>query len=215
MLRKGHLDRPCPRVSRPIRASCLRLRPAHRALPDRGRFQGPGELGDAVSSPNCPCLQKLTIFNVQGLDCFTIDSESLQLLDLNSLHGVRQITVVAPSLEHLNVVNCFSTENNQPVVNISASQLKRLQWVDAYDPNSACLGSMHGDEKLATFFFVYGLHVHSIAHNNNACLKLIPRFKAIQDLSLTLYIAPVSSFHLLFKIVIVPSIKKNVSVCMF
>lgn len=32
------------------------------------RFHGPGELGDVVSSPRCPCLQKLTIHNVWGLE---------------------------------------------------------------------------------------------------------------------------------------------------
>ncbi|KAK3135150.1 hypothetical protein QOZ80_5BG0415190 [Eleusine coracana subsp. coracana] len=44
------------------------------------RFHGPGDLGDVVSSPRCPCLQKLSIDNVRLLDSITINSESLQLL---------------------------------------------------------------------------------------------------------------------------------------
>ncbi|KAK3126213.1 hypothetical protein QOZ80_7AG0553240 [Eleusine coracana subsp. coracana] len=95
------------------------------------QFHSPGELEDFVSSPRCPCLQKLSIRNVRGLDSITIDSGTLLLLRLDHLHGVRKVTVVAPVLKDLSLVDCFLTDRNQPVVNISAPQLKFLNWVDA------------------------------------------------------------------------------------
>jgi hypothetical protein len=159
------------------------------------RFHGPGDFGDAVSSPRCPCLQSLTIGYVQGLDSITIDSKSLQLLKLDSVHGVRQVTVVAPTLKDFTLWQSFIYDQNQPVVNISAPQLKSLLWKDAYDPSSVHLGSMECLQTLCTFFSVYGLHGTT---RNHACLMLLPRFKAIEYLDLSLSYPTVSSIQLLF-----------------
>ncbi|TVU40527.1 hypothetical protein EJB05_13994, partial [Eragrostis curvula] len=147
------------------------------------RFHGPGDLGDAVSSPRCPCLQNLTVCNTRGLDRINIDSESLQVLELKNPRGLRQLTVVAPALRYLSVIQCFLDDQNQPIVNISAPQLEFLNWVDTYDPSSVHLGNMEHLQTLETFFFVYG--PHGFTHNR-ACLMLLPRFKAIENLTLSL-----------------------------
>jgi hypothetical protein len=47
----------------------------------RVRFHGPCALGDAVSSPRCPCLQKLTVSDSRGLGDLTINSDSLLRMD--------------------------------------------------------------------------------------------------------------------------------------
>ncbi|TVU40526.1 hypothetical protein EJB05_13993, partial [Eragrostis curvula] len=149
------------------------------------RFHGPGDLGDAVSSPRCPCLQMLTVRNTRGLDRINIDSESLRILELKNPRGLRQLTVVAPALRYLSVMQCFLDDQNQPIpiVNISAPQLEFLSWVDTYDPSSVHLGNMEHLQTLETFFFVYG--PHGFTHNR-ACLMLLPRFKAIENLTLSL-----------------------------
>ena len=67
----------------------------------RVRFHGPCELGSTVSSPRCPCLQKLTVHDSYGLDNLTINSGSLKLVELVQLRGLWQLTVVAPVLQEL------------------------------------------------------------------------------------------------------------------
>ncbi|PUZ68268.1 hypothetical protein GQ55_2G012300 [Panicum hallii var. hallii] len=87
----------------------------------RVRFHGSFELGDAVSSRPCPCLQKLNVFHARGLDSIAIHSESLLQVDLRHLHELRQLTIVAPALEGLQLINCFA--HSRPVANISTPQL--------------------------------------------------------------------------------------------
>ncbi|TVU40537.1 hypothetical protein EJB05_14004, partial [Eragrostis curvula] len=147
------------------------------------QFHSLGDLGDVVSSPRCPCLQKLTVCHARGLDRISIDSESLQVLELRNPHGLRQLTVVAPALRDLSVMQCFLNEQNQPVVNISAPQLKSLKWVDTYDPSFVHLGNTEHLQTFGTLFFVYGPHGFT---QNRACLMLLPRFKAIENLTLSL-----------------------------
>ena len=67
----------------------------------RVRLHGPCELGDVISSPRCPCLQKLLIFSVRGLNNLAIHSGSLLRVSLRDLRGLRQLTIVAPVLFHL------------------------------------------------------------------------------------------------------------------
>ncbi|TVU40544.1 hypothetical protein EJB05_14011, partial [Eragrostis curvula] len=72
------------------------------------RFDGPCELGDAVSSPRCPCLEWLTICNTRGLDSLTVDSQSLVQMRLSTLVGLRRLVVVAPALMRLTVASSAS-----------------------------------------------------------------------------------------------------------
>ena len=62
-------------------------------------FHGPGELGDAVSSLRCPCLQRLTVEDARGLRDLAIHSESMLFMELRGLRALSQLTVVAPALE--------------------------------------------------------------------------------------------------------------------
>ncbi|KAK3138298.1 hypothetical protein QOZ80_5AG0367070 [Eleusine coracana subsp. coracana] len=152
----------------------------------RFHFHGPGDLGDVVSSPRCPCLQKLSIHNVRGLDSITINSESLQLLDLKNLRGVRQVSIAAPALKDLTLMCSFLPDQKLPAVNISAPQLKSLKWAHPYDPSSIHLGSMEHLQTLSTFCFVYG----DGFKDNRACLMLLSQFKAIENLILSLGYLP-------------------------
>lgn len=162
------------------------------------RVHGPSELGEVVSTPRCPCLQKLTVSHVGGQDSVTINSESLRELELKDLRDVQQITIVAPELKNFSLVRCFIHDQNQPVVDISVPQLRSLKWEDAYDPSSVHLGTMEHLQLLSTFFSVYGLDEDT---DNRACLMLLPQFKAINCLSLSLCHLPVSPPQLLFSIV--------------
>ncbi|KAL6647710.1 hypothetical protein ACP70R_015147 [Stipagrostis hirtigluma subsp. patula] len=148
----------------------------------RIRFQGPRELGDAVSSPRCPSLQRLRVHNARGLANLCIHSESLLHLNLRNLEGLQQLTVVAPALEELELSNCFA--QNQPVADISTPQLSSLGWNDSYEPSSVQFGTMAQLQVLmASSFLVYGTND---SRNNRATLKLLERFPIICALHLTL-----------------------------
>ncbi|XP_039794040.1 F-box/FBD/LRR-repeat protein At1g16930-like isoform X2 [Panicum virgatum] len=171
------------------------------------RFHGPCELGDAISSPRCPCLQKLLIFSVRGLNNLAIHSGSLLRVSLRDLRGLRQLTIVAPVLEdlavsdlcgwrqltivapvleNLVVSDCFIYDWNQPVASISAPQLVCLNWRDPNDPSSVDLGKMERVQWLSTSsFLVYGPDNLAVAHNRG-CIRLLERFKVMGGLNLTL-----------------------------
>ncbi|KAK3126209.1 hypothetical protein QOZ80_7AG0553200 [Eleusine coracana subsp. coracana] len=118
----------------------------------RLRFHGPCNLGDAISSPRCPCLQKLS---VRGLFNLSVHSESLLQLDLRSLVGLQELVIDAPALKGLNLVNCLA--GNQPIVKISAPELISLYWAHAYYPSSMQLGRMAQLQHLTrNVFFVHG-----------------------------------------------------------
>ncbi|XP_066340779.1 putative F-box/FBD/LRR-repeat protein At4g03220 [Miscanthus floridulus] len=145
-------------------------------------FHGPGELGDAVSSPRCPCLQRLTVEDARGLRDLAIHSESMLLMELRGLQSLSRLTVVAPALEELTVASCFL--KSPPIANISTPLLTKLDWIDEYDPSSVHLGKMAHLQWLGTgFYLVYGnggfLH-------NQSCMSLLLRFEGIKSLCLTL-----------------------------
>ena len=167
----------------------------------RVRFHRPCELGGAVSSPRCPCLQKFTVKNSRGLDNLAINSDSLKLVELIELRDLQQLTILVPVLQELIVVSCFSCDQTrQPVANISVPQLESLWWADAYDPSSVHLGKMENLKSLSTIFFVYGPEGFP---ENLSCLMLMSRVKVIESLTLGLAYPQVSSLQLLFRIVIV------------
>jgi hypothetical protein len=158
-------------------------------------LQGACGLGDALSSPRCPSLRDLTLCDAQGLDNFTLHSESLLTLKLRRLRALQRLTVVAPALKELAVFYCFA--NNAPsqsqlVAVISAPHLVSLEWSDAYNPVSVRLGEMARLHCLRTsFYLVYGPGGFTA---NLDCMKLLRRFKAICSLSFALIYPHVSSF---------------------
>ncbi|KAM0829218.1 hypothetical protein ACQ4PT_067017 [Festuca glaucescens] len=125
----------------------------------RVHLHGPCRLGEAVSSPRCPYLRRLTVHSAWGVGNFTIHSESLKQLKLTNLLGLQQLTVIAPALILLNVNSCFAkrSSNNQPVANISAPHLEFLDWRDVYDPRFTKFGNIQNLKWLHTCsFLVYG-----------------------------------------------------------
>ncbi|CAN6209171.1 unnamed protein product [Urochloa humidicola] len=173
----------------------------------RVRFHGPCALGDAVSSPRCPCLQRLTVDDSRELGNLTISSESLLRMELKNLRGLWQVNVVAPALTELTVIYCFLNDDTQPVANISAPQLVSLQWRDVYDPSSVRLGKMARLRWLGTFFYlVYG---HDGLSHNHSCLALLQRFEAIETLFLTLaYMREIENYQYLMEdMTVLPDIK--------
>ncbi|CAL5034424.1 unnamed protein product [Urochloa decumbens] len=160
------------------------------------RFHGPCELGDAISSPRCPCLQKLSIRNSRGLPSLTIHSASLLEIHLRRLYGLQKLTVVAPALGELKLIACFA--QRRPVANISAPQLWWLVWNDSYDPSSVELGDLGKLRRLTTnSFYVYGPH-GCIA--NQVFQWLLERFQVIHDLIIQLdYPTHIGSFQYLME----------------
>jgi hypothetical protein len=104
----GIIELPCLENATKIqmRLGCLGLAP-----PDSGvfarletlllnnvRFHGERELSEAVSSPRCPSLRRLTVRGARGLRNLLIRSESLVALMLAHPRGLRRLMVVAPVL---------------------------------------------------------------------------------------------------------------------
>ncbi|XP_066360343.1 uncharacterized protein [Miscanthus floridulus] len=153
----------------------------------RGPFRGPCALGDAVSSPRCPCLLKLTVRGARGLDNLTIRSDSLREMTLDKVRGLERLAVASPALEYLSLLACFISDWVQPVADISAPALKVLRWGDLFDPSSVHLGTMkHLESVCPMILLVYG----SPAIDNQDCLELLRCFKTIQCLCLTLAYMP-------------------------
>ncbi|KAL6647705.1 hypothetical protein ACP70R_015142 [Stipagrostis hirtigluma subsp. patula] len=146
------------------------------------RLHGPCELGDVVSSPRCPCLQRLVVHCASGLGNLSIHSESLIFLNLDDLYGLRRLTIVAPALKQLRLHSCFAQD--QRIADILAPELELLYWRDAYDPSSVQLGKMEQVKKLATNYFLVFGH-HNCRHNRDS-LRLLQRFQAVDYLAMML-----------------------------
>ncbi|XP_047082397.1 putative F-box/FBD/LRR-repeat protein At2g05300 isoform X2 [Lolium rigidum] len=152
------------------------------------RLHGPCSLGDAVSSARCPALRKLTVYQAWGLGNFAIHSDSLLEIDLKHLHGLEQLTVMAPALKRLYVICCLSKPSS--IANISAPQLVSLEWAGYYDPRFTQLGKMDNLQRLRTSdFLVYGHHDFGHELNSNS-LRLLRRFELIPRLSFMLIYVP-------------------------
>lgn len=151
------------------------------------QFQGPCNLGDAVSSGRCPSLQYLYVHVAQGVSNLDIRSASLLVLYLNALEGLQQLTVVAPMLNDLSVLNSFI--GRQPAANITAPVLEKFTWVDAYDPSLVQLGVPRLQElrtlgDLKTEYPNYPL--------NGDLVMLLQHFQKISTVYLFVYYPPVS-----------------------
>uniref|UniRef100_A0A0E0LH26 F-box/LRR-repeat protein 15/At3g58940/PEG3-like LRR domain-containing protein n=1 Tax=Oryza punctata TaxID=4537 RepID=A0A0E0LH26_ORYPU len=161
-------------------------------------FHGPCELGDAVSSPQFPCLKKLTVLSAHRLSNFNIHSKSLLQIVLKGIE-LQQLNIVAPALEFLDVKCHFSDGSaqtqSQPVANISAPKLEILGWstTDLLDPSSVQFGKMSNLQWLGTeYFYVYGEE-----GCNHGCLRLLQHFQfdAIPSLSILLAYFPIINGH--------------------
>lgn len=158
----------------------------------RVRFRNPCELGNLVSSPRCPCLQKLKIHDSGGLPNLSIHSESLLQIELERLRSLRKLTIVTPAL--LRLAMTFSFIDNdpiKPIANISAPQLVSLKWTDFYDPQYVHFGNLGRLRQLHTLFIVYGRQ--AIRDMNCHCLRLLQQFHVIHTLRLILMYRKVSA----------------------
>ncbi|TVU40450.1 hypothetical protein EJB05_13915, partial [Eragrostis curvula] len=146
-------------------------------------FHEPSALGDLVSSPLCPSLQKLMVCNAVGLVNLAIHSESLLQVELRYLVELQQLIIDAPALKELKLHNnCFA--QNEHTVDLSAPQLVSLELSDTYVPSSIQLGNIPLLQRLTTsFFLVYGPEEFP---SNDTMLELLIRFRGIQDLTLNL-----------------------------
>ncbi|XP_066395696.1 putative F-box/FBD/LRR-repeat protein At4g13965 [Miscanthus floridulus] len=165
-------------------------------------FHGPGDLGDAISSPRCPCLQRLGVDGARGLGGLSIHSESMLQLELKNVRALSQLTVVAPALKELTLEFCFAKSG--PVANITTPLLANLVWNDVYDLSSVNLGKMEHLGLLGT----YSCFVYEYNHfmRNQSCVSLLQRFEGIETLLLTLAYPLVSShFSYLDRIMPLPS----------
>ncbi|XP_047068677.1 putative F-box/FBD/LRR-repeat protein At4g03220 [Lolium rigidum] len=157
---------------------------------DNLHLHGPCGIGEAVSSPRCPSLQRLTVVNAQGLGNFAIHSESLLKIRLEKSCGLQQLTIVAPALKKLTVFYCFAHDSNpsQPVADIAAPQLVSLHWRDAYHPSSVQFGEMAQLELLGATFFLVD-EADGYEHNRD-CVRLLRHFQDVSTLTLELAYMP-------------------------
>ncbi|XP_071682485.1 F-box/LRR-repeat protein 25 [Lolium perenne] len=153
-------------------------------------LHGPCGIGEAVSSPRCPSLQRLNVVNAQGLGNFAIHSESLLKIRLEKSCGLQQLTIVAPALKELIVLYCFAHDSDpsQPVADIAAPQLVSLHWSDAYHPSSVQFGKMAQLKLLGATFFLVD-EAHGYEHNRD-CVRLLRHFQDVSTLTLELAYMP-------------------------
>nr|XP_051229279.1 uncharacterized protein LOC127347083 isoform X2 [Lolium perenne] len=152
-------------------------------------LHGPCMLGDVVSSPRCPALRKLVVRYALGLGNFAIHSNSLIEIKLDHLHGLQQLTVVAPALKLLDVMSCFAKgfNYNEPVANISGPQLVSLAWRDAYDSRFTHFGKMENLKWLFTNpFIVYDRAESKYKLYNSHWTGILCHWRHIQNLRIVL-----------------------------
>ena len=158
----------------------------------RLQVHGPCELGEVVSWPRCPRLQKLRVCQSLGLDNLSIHSKSLLHIKLESICGLRQLTIVTPTLKQLEV--SFSLLDDDPSAHISVPQLESLVWIDLYHPRSVRLGNLEQLGLLGSYFLVYGQHDNR--EPNHHSLRLLQRFQVLNTVVLWLIFQKVSGVTL-------------------
>ncbi|KAM0876528.1 hypothetical protein ACQ4PT_036107 [Festuca glaucescens] len=194
----GAIDLPCFGKATTI---MLKLGFLPLALPPSGVFARLGDLqlvdiqlhgqssglGDLLSSQRCPSLRCLLVRDVRGLDSFNIHSDSLLRMELWGLQHLNQLTVMAPALEWLKVINCFTDPLNPDlsVTNISAPQLMTLKWKNVNDPSSIQLNKMMRLKTLGIELFI--LEGEEAFEHNHYCMTLLRRFERIHTLDLMIY----------------------------
>uniref|UniRef100_A0A0D9ZV74 F-box domain-containing protein n=1 Tax=Oryza glumipatula TaxID=40148 RepID=A0A0D9ZV74_9ORYZ len=131
------------------------------------------DLGGAVSSEGCPSLRELRIRNADVVSNLAIRSESLRLVQLSRLQGIRQLTISAPALTELDLYACLLW--GMPMVDIFVPALGTLRWVDFFRWTSVRFRAMPNVHTLAVFVMVYGYVSHS--------LPLLQYFTEARDIS--------------------------------
>ncbi|KAF7016001.1 hypothetical protein CFC21_029700 [Triticum aestivum] len=196
-LRLGFVDLELPPTG--VFARLTELRLEHVNL-ERG-FQ----LGDMVSSPRCPALRELCIARAWGVVSLCIISQTLERLELDILHGLEELTVVAPMLRALNVHACFAWR--KPVAAIYASRLEVLWWSDAFDPSFVLFGEVENLQQLTTFdIHVYGRFDYALLQDYVMLLQHFPTVSCL-DLKLN-YQRDLSQYEYLMGIITkLPNIK--------
>ncbi|WVZ83154.1 hypothetical protein U9M48_030327 [Paspalum notatum var. saurae] len=144
-------------------------------------FHSPCELGDAVSSARSPRLEQLSVSDARGLLNLAIHSESLTILFLATVRGLRQLTVVAPGLRKLMFCG-FGSAHRELVANISAPQLERLHWEDEHCVPDLPVGEMAQLQKLTTAFFC----VNTQTQQNYIVARLLKQIRSVAELYMVL-----------------------------
>ncbi|BAF21140.1 F-box/LRR-repeat protein 25 [Oryza sativa Japonica Group] len=145
--------------------------------------QSQRDLGGAVSSEGCPSLRELRIRDADVVSNLAIRSESLRLVQLSRLEGIRQLTISAPALTELDLYACLLW--GMPMVDIFAPALGTLRWVDFFRSSSVRFRAMPNVHTLAVFVMVYGYVSHS--------LPLLQYFTEARDVRLSLVYSSISS----------------------
>ncbi|WVZ61602.1 hypothetical protein U9M48_011454 [Paspalum notatum var. saurae] len=164
------------------------------------RFHGPCELGDVVSSPRCPHLERLFVNITRGLINLAIHSESLTGLRLEGVIGLRQLTVVAPALRDLAFDGRFA--HRELVANISAPRLEALSW---HHQDCVPIGEMTQLQALSNVYF----HVYSqLPTVNRNVVRLLKQIRSTTALYMGLQYPPDigDSHYLMQEIAVLPRI---------
>jgi len=170
---------------------------------ERVWFHHPSELGDAVSSARCPCLQTLKLRNTPGLEVLAIDSTSLLKMNLEEVIDLRELTVEAPELKEITVVDCFVFSlmpSESIVVTVTAPELVFLDWKDSMESQRRILAQLSQFPRLCSLgsllIFVYGTDDAFVPYNTYF-LEFLQHIQFLENLTLTLVYVQVSPLHLL------------------
>uniref|UniRef100_A0A0E0E984 F-box domain-containing protein n=1 Tax=Oryza meridionalis TaxID=40149 RepID=A0A0E0E984_9ORYZ len=141
-------------------------------------YQSQRDLGGAVSSEGCPSLRELRIRDADVVPNLAIRSESLRLVQLSRLEGIRQLTISAPALTELDLYACLLWRTQ--FAHISAPALETLHWVDFFSSSSVRFDEKPNVHRLSVYGMVYG------RRNTPDSLQLVQHFTETRDVHLSL-----------------------------